>query len=112
MRTGSRLRRRAFDVLVIAVAVASEIEIWITSVPGPKLVLVPAVLLYTLPLLLRRRFPFAAPSFTFAVQAAISFSGEAVGSVSSGFAALLLAFWAVGAQAEGRHAAAGAALGF
>jgi signal transduction histidine kinase len=99
-------------VLVIAVAVASEIEIWVGSVPGPRLVLVPAVLLYTLPLLLRRRFPFAAPAFAFAVQALISFSAEAVGSVWSGLAALLLAFWAVGAQAEARHAAAGAALGF
>src|SRR5215217_7842819 len=98
MRTGSRLRRRAYDLLVIAVAVASEIEIWVASVPGPRLVLVPAVLLYTLPLLLRRRFPFAAPACAFAVQAAISFSGEAVGSVWSGFAALLLAFLAVAVQ--------------
>jgi signal transduction histidine kinase len=99
-------------VLVIAVAVASEIEIWVTSVPGPKLVLAPAVLLYTLPLLLRRRFPFAAPAFAFAVQAAVSFSADAVGSVPSGLAALLLTFWAVGAQEEARHAVAGVALGF
>jgi signal transduction histidine kinase len=109
---GTSLRRPGFDVLVIAVAVFSEVEIWVASVPGPKLVLVPAVLLYTLPLLLRRRFPFAAPACAFTVQAAISFSAEAVGSVWSGLAALLLAFWAVGAQEEARHAVAGAALGF
>ena len=48
----------------------------------------------------------------FAVQAAVSFSADAVGSVSSGFAAMLLAFWAVGAQEEARHAVAGVALGF
>jgi len=100
-----------FDMLVIAVAVTSQIELSVGAVPGPGLVLVAAVLLYTLPLLLRRRFPFAAPAFVFGVQAAISFSAEAVGSVWSGLAALLLAFWAVGAQREARHAAAGTALG-
>jgi signal transduction histidine kinase len=69
------------------------------------------VLLWTLPLLLRRRFPFAAPAVAFAAQAASSFAGEAVGSVGTGVAALLLAFWAVGAHNPRSHAVAGLAIG-
>ena len=45
------------------------------------------------------------------MQAALTFSAEAVGSQATGFAALLLAFWAVGAQDHARHAIAGVALG-
>ena len=90
--------QRLFDALVVGLAVVSEIELWVAAVPGPKLLLAPAVLLYTLPLLLRRRFPFGAPALVFGVQAALTFTGEAVGSQATGFAALLLAFWAVGAQ--------------
>ena len=100
-----------FDALVVGLAVVSEIELWVAAVPGPKLLLASAVLLYTLPLLLRGRFPFGAPALVFGVQAALTFTGEAVGSQATGFAALLLAFWAVGAQDHARHAIAGVALG-
>jgi signal transduction histidine kinase len=108
---GLSLRRHWFDALVVLLAVVSEVEIWIGSVPGPKLVTVPAVLFYTLPLLLRRRFPFAAPAFAFAVQAAISFAGEEVGSLATGLAALLLAFWAAGCHHARSLAVAGLAVG-
>jgi signal transduction histidine kinase len=108
----ARLRLDVFDALVVGLAVVSEIEIWVTSVPGPKLVLVPSVLLWTLPLLWRRRFPFAAPAFAFAIQALSAFAGDEVGSGVTGYAAFLLAFWAVGAN-NGRHEAlAGVAIGF
>jgi signal transduction histidine kinase len=108
----ARFRRYGFDALVVGLAAASEIEIWVTSVPGPKLVLVPGVLLWTLPLLWRRRFPFAAPAFAFAMQALSAFAGDEVASALTGFAAFLLTFWAVGAH-NGRHQAlAGAAIGF
>jgi signal transduction histidine kinase len=110
-RLGSVLERHWFDALVVLLAAVSELEILVGSVPGPKLVTVPAVLLWTLPLLLRRRFPFAAPAVAFAAQAASSFAGEAVGSVGTGFAALLLAFWAVGAHNPRSHAVAGLAIG-
>jgi signal transduction histidine kinase len=111
-RLRARLRPDVFDALVVGLAIVSEIEIWVTSVPGPKVVLVPAVLLWTLPLLWRRRFPFAAPAFAFAVQALAAFAGDEVGSALTSFAAYLLTFWAVGAG-NGRHQAlAGAAIGF
>jgi signal transduction histidine kinase len=105
-------RQHAFDMLVVLVAVVSEIELWVSSVPGPKVVLVPSILLWTLPLLWRRRFPLAAPCLCFGVQALSAFAGDAVGSGTTGFAALLLAFWAVGAHNGRGCALAGAAIGF
>ena len=111
-RLVAELERRWFDGLVILVAVVSVIEIWVASVPGPRLVLVPAVLLWTLPLLLRFRFPFAAPVFCFVVQMLSTFAGDAVGGVLTAYAALLLTFWAVGAHNTRQQALAGAALGF
>jgi signal transduction histidine kinase len=111
-RLGPHLERRWFDALVILVAVVSEIELWVGTVPGPKLVLVPGVLLWTLPLLLRSRFPFAAPVFCFVVQTLSTFAGEAVGGVLTAYAALLLTFWAIGAHNPREQALAGAAIGF
>jgi signal transduction histidine kinase len=101
-----------FDLLVVAVAIVSEIELWVTDVAGPTGVLAPAVLLYTLPLLLRRRFPFLAPVLVFAVHVAISFADpQAVGSLDTGPIALLLSFWAVGERNQGQQAIAGLGVG-
>jgi signal transduction histidine kinase len=111
-RLGADLERRWFDALVIVVAVVSEVEVWVGSVPGPRLVLVPAVLLWTLPLLVRSRFPFAAPAFCFGIQTLSTFAGDAVGGVLTAYAALLLTFWAVGANNPRPHVLAGAVIGF
>jgi signal transduction histidine kinase len=108
---GSLAAVRWFDALVVLLAVVSELEILIGSVPGPKLVTIPGALLYTLPLLLRRRFPFAAPALTFAAQAAVAFAGEEAGSAATGFVSLLLAFWVAGAAPALSHAVAGLAVG-
>src|SRR6476661_5858174 len=68
--------------------------------------------LWTLPLLLRRRFPFAAPVFAFAVQIGASFiDPNAFGSEATGLVALLITFWVVGAQDHATQAIAGAAIG-
>ena len=66
-------RRHPLDALVIALAVVQQVEVWITGVPGPSVAVSLATALWTLPLLLRRRFPFAAPVFAFAVQIGASF---------------------------------------
>ena len=112
MRVVALLRRHPFDVLVVLLAVVAEIKVWIVPGAGPKVVFIIASLLWTLPLLLRRRFPFAAPVFTFAVQAAASAADPALGVETTALVALLLAFWVVGAENERGEAMAGAAIGF
>jgi signal transduction histidine kinase len=103
---------RWFDALIVAIAVVSEIELLLDEVPGPRWLLIPGVLLYTLPLLLRRRFPFIAPAFVFGVHIAITFADpQAVGSLDTGPIALLLTFWAVGERNDGQLAVAGLGLG-
>ncbi len=112
MRVVALLRRHPFDVLVVLLAVVAEIKVWIVPGAGPKVVFIIASLLWTLPLLLRHRFPFAAPVFTFAVQAAASAADPALGVETTALVALLLAFWVVGAENERGEAIAGAAIGF
>jgi signal transduction histidine kinase len=105
--------RHPFDAAVVAVAVVVQVEIWAMPVPGPKLVIVPGMLLATLPLLLRRRFPFAAPACVFASLAAMTFAdSEATAGAPTALLALFLAFWSVGAGAEPRQAIAGLVSGF
>jgi len=106
------LSERWFDALIVAIATLSGIELLFGDVAGPSWLLFPAVLLYTLPLLLRRRFPFIAPGFVFGVHIAITFAGpQAVGSLDTGSIALLLTFWAVGERNDGQLAVAGLGLG-
>lgn len=112
MRRDSPLPGRAFDAVVITVAVAVQLEIWIGDVSGPKPVLSVAALLYTLPLLLRRRFPFLAPVFIFAVHALSSFIDMPDGTrEGTGVLAFLLTFWVVGAHNARQPATAGLGIG-
>lgn len=108
----SLLRHRALDALVVLLAVVAEVKVW--TVPGPdsKAVFIVSSLLWTLPLLLRHRFPFAAPVFAFAVQAGSSFADPTIGLETTASIAWLLTFWVVGAGNEGSQALAGAAIGF
>jgi len=112
MTVARLLRHRPLDALVVLLAVVAEVKVWIVPGAGPKLVFIIASLLWTLPLLLRRRFPFAAPVFTFAVQAAASAADPALGVETTGLVALLLSFWVVGAENERGQAIAGALIGF
>ena len=112
MRVVVLLRRHPFDALVVLLAVVAEIKVWIVPGAGPKVVFIIASLLWTLPLLLRRRFPFAAPVFTFAVQAAASAADPALGVETTALVAVLLSVWVVGAENARGQAIAGAAIGF
>jgi len=112
MRSEPWLRRHALDALVIALAVVQQVEVWVADLPGPPLAVSLATALWTLPLLLRRRLPFAAPVFAFAVQIGASFiDPNAFGSEATGLVALLVTFWVVGAQEHASQAIAGAAIG-
>ena len=105
-------RGRVFDVLVVGVAVAAELEIVLRDLPGPKWLLLPAVWLYTLPLLARRRWPLAAPVFVIGVQVLISFL-DVPGSVREnwGVVAYVLAFWVLGSYNPLREAVLGLLVG-
>jgi signal transduction histidine kinase len=112
MKLAGRVQRHAFDAAVVALALVAQIEIWSTPMPVPREALAPIMLLATLPLLLRGRFPFAAPVCVFGLYAALSGADrEAVSSLDTNTFTLLLAFWAIGAQDEARQAVAGVAIG-
>jgi signal transduction histidine kinase len=112
MKTAGRLQRHAFDAAVVALALVAQIEVWARPVLAPRGALSAIVVLWTVALLLRRRFPFAAPVFVFLLLATVSFADrEAVSSLDTSAFALLLAFCAVGAQEEARQATAGVAIG-
>lgn len=77
-RIWSLVRRHAFDALIVLAALGSVLELVLRSdsTDAPTTTLwfcVPAVLLVVLPLLARRRFPFAAPAALWLVAAAVSF---------------------------------------
>ena len=112
MTLASLLRRHTLDALLVLLVAAAEIKVWIVPWSGPKAVFIVASLLWTLPLLLRRRLSFAAPVFVFAVQAGSAFADPTLGAETTAFAALLLAFWVVGAHNERTQAIAAAVTGF
>jgi len=101
-------RGRVFDVLVVAVAVAALVEIVLADLPRARWLLMPAVLLYTLPLLLCDRWPLAMPVFVIVVQVLVSFLDAPGGAREDfGVVAYVLAFWALGAYNPLRPAVAG-----
>ncbi|HUF16231.1 MAG TPA: histidine kinase [Acidimicrobiia bacterium] len=108
----SLLRRFSLDVVLVVLVIVAEIKAWQMPGPGPRAVFIVASLLWTLPLLLRRRLPFAAPVFAFMVQAASAFADPTLGAEATALAALLLAFWVVGACNPKGQAIAGAVIGF
>ena len=106
------VRRHVLDAAVLVLLVAAEIKVWTEPWSGPKAVFIVGSLLWTLPLLARRRLPFAMPVFAFAAQAASAFLDPTLGAETTAFAALLLAFWVVGAHNALPHAIAGTVVGF
>jgi signal transduction histidine kinase len=112
MRLASVLTRRPLDALVVLLAAVAEVKIWISPGTGPRTVFIVGTLLWTLPLLLRRRFPFAAPVFAFAMQTGVAFADPDLGVETTMSLAWLLTFWVVGAYNERRQAIVGALIGF
>jgi len=101
-----------FDVLVVVVAAAAEVEIVLRDLDGPRWLLMPAVVCYTLPLVLRRRWPFAAPAFVVVVQVVVSFLDvPGTERESWGVVAYVMAFWVFGAHSPLGPAITGLGLG-
>jgi signal transduction histidine kinase len=96
----SFVRRYAFDALIVAAAVELALELVLRQdapdAPTASLwVTIPTVELLILPLLARRRFPFAAPAMTWVVGGIASFVdgkliGFSVASSAAGMAAAVL----------------------
>ena len=112
MRFASWLRRHPLDAFLIALASAQQLEAWFGSVPGGRVAVSVATLLWTLPLLLRHRYSFAAPAFAFGVQIGSTFlDPHAFGGETTGFVVVLVTFWIVGVHNERGQAIAGTAIG-
>ena len=104
----SLARRYAVDALALALLVAIVVEIWGAPLDGSKTTLVACGAAATLPLLLRRRAPLAAPLAVFAALAVTSLL-EPLGLYDSTFFffGALLAAWVVGEGNAGRNALIG-----
>jgi signal transduction histidine kinase len=77
-RLGLLVRRYGFDTLIVISAIAAALEVVLKGDPlrAPRMPLwfaVPAVALVVLPLLGRRRFPFAAPAAVWLLAVVLSF---------------------------------------
>jgi signal transduction histidine kinase len=113
MRLEPFLRRYAVDGFVVLLAVLWQAWLW---TDGASFAIVAAALLGTLPLLLRRRFPFGAPVLVFAGLAGMSLADPKTGAdfvVLTPFSglSLALAFWLAGGQEKREQAIAATAIG-
>lgn len=116
MRLIAVLKRHAIDLLVAVLAVLGQVEVWTAHASGRTLALALGALIGTLPLLVRRRFPFGAPVLVFAAPAGVALidpSSLADGSAGRllAFVSLALAFWFAGAHNGGEKAIAAVAIG-
>jgi signal transduction histidine kinase len=107
------LRRYAVDGFVVLLAVLWQAWIWTDGAP---FAIVAAALIGTLPLLWRRRFPFAAPVLVFAGLAGMSLSDPETGTdfvILTPFSglSLALAFWFAGGHEKSEQAVAATAIG-
>lgn len=116
VKLGRLLTRHAVDALVLVLAVLVQAAIWAAPNSGRTLALALAALIGTLPLLLRRRFPFGAPALVFAALAGMALVDPS-SIVEDGairlvaLVSLALAFWFAGAHNAGEQAIAAVAIG-
>jgi signal transduction histidine kinase len=107
-------RRYALDILIVILAVASaaEVALWHRDEyqSHPAWTAVPEIALVIVPMLGRRRFPFAAPAAVWLVAAAVSFTdGWLVVTPVSTFLAANVAAFLLGNVGDGRRARLGLA---
>jgi signal transduction histidine kinase len=112
-RNWSFVRKYAFDALVVAVAVEGALEVALrqgaSDAPETSVWLAaPAIALVTLPLLARRRFPFAAPAGVWLLAAGFSFlDGRLIVFTASASIAGLAAAFLLGNLRDGTQAQLG-----
>jgi signal transduction histidine kinase len=109
-------RRYGFDALIVLAAIQSALEVALLhdALRAPRTTLwfaVPAIALVVLPLLGRRRFPFAAPVSVWLLGAALSFlDGRLVVFTASAFLAGMAAAFLLGNLCEAVQARTGLAV--
>jgi signal transduction histidine kinase len=112
-RVGLLLRKYAFDVLIVIAAIEMALEVGIRyGAPDgpttPRWFAVPATALIVLPLLARRRFPFAAPAALWGLAAVLSFvDGRLVVVTTTASIAGLVAAFLLGNLPDRTQARAG-----
>src|SRR3954469_21383766 len=113
MRPRALLERYAVEAVALALALAGQLELWAGSRDGPGGAAVVGAVGAAMAPLWRPPFPFGAPAFLFAGLALVSPVSPAAVYDGTSFTlfALMLAFWAAGAQRERQQAVAGAAIG-
>jgi signal transduction histidine kinase len=110
---GLLLRKYAFDVLIVIAAIEMALEVGIRyGAPDgpttPRWFAVPATALIVLPLLARRRFPFAAPAALWGLAAVLSFvDGRLVVVTTTASIAGLVAAFLLGNLPDRTQARAG-----
>jgi signal transduction histidine kinase len=113
VRVRSLLGRYGVDALIVVLVLAAVVEAWVDSGPALRILTMPFAFAWTLPLLLRRRFPLVAPVTVFLVLAAEALiTVDAVTDSQTNTLAILTAFGIVGAQPNLRAAIVGAAVGY
>ena len=107
-RLGELLRKYGFDVLIAIAAIEMAVEVALrygapTGPTTPKWFAVSATALIVLPLLARRRFPFAAPAAVWVLAAALSFvDGRLVGFTATASVAGIVAAFLLGNLRDAR----------
>jgi len=110
-RLVSLARRYALEILIVILAVESAVEVTLrhhAQQPYPGWFAAAAIALVILPLLARRRFPFAAPAALWLLAAAVSFAeGWLVVTPAGAFLAGMIASYLLGNLSDGRQARIG-----
>lgn len=115
-RLGSLARRYGLDVLIVIAALEASLEVAFRhdTLREPRTsawFAVPAIALVVLPLLARRRFPFAAPATVWLLAAAVSFAdGRLIPFSASVFLAGMVASFLLGNLRDERQARLGLAV--
>ncbi len=110
---GSLLARRLTDVLIVALAAGAQAEAWTDPTQVPRAVTIPAALLWTLPLLARRRHPLLVSAVVLGTVAGLTaLPGDVVGGSMLNSFAIIGAFCVAGGHPNPRRALAAGGVGY
>jgi signal transduction histidine kinase len=110
---GGRVWQRAGDGVVVAALIAAELEAWLSNGVGSRGLVSVLLVVAALPLLWRRRFPFAAPLLGLAVLACSPlFVGQVLFDSGAVIPVALVAGWALGRGNERGRALVGLAAAY